>query len=164
MNKVSKIIIVFELLIIIFLSVVLIVKLSNKKTNKLDDNQTSSTTTTTAKPDIISVDEIIKNELIDIIEDAKNNTNKYSFISEEIKNNYYANLENFKIDAFSKYNDECYDFVATYNCKNEEDESCFYRGEVIGEKDEFGYKYNGSVKIDNNFKIISISEYTCNVN
>ena len=62
-------------------------------------------------------------------------------------------IENFKIDAFSKYNDECYDFVATYNCKNEEDESCFYRGEAIGEKDEFGYKYNGSVKIDNNFKI-----------
>lgn len=163
MNKVSKIIIVLELLIIIFLSVVLIVKLSNKKVN-LDDNQTSSTTTTSAKPDIISVDEIIKNELIDIIEDAKNNTNKYSFISDEIKNNYNANLENFKIDSLTKYNDECYDFEATYNCKNEEDESCFYRGEVIGEKDESGYKYTGSVKIDNNFKIASISEYTCNVN
>lgn len=163
MNKVSKIIIFLQLVIIIFLSVILIVKLSNKKVDKLDDNQTSSTTTS-AKPNIISVDEIIKNELIDIIEDAKNNTNKYSFISEEIKSNYYANLENFKIDSLIKYNDECYDFEATYNCKNEEDESCFYRGEVIGEKDELGYKYIGSVKIDNNFKIASINEYTCNVN
>lgn len=164
MNKVSKIIIALQLLIIIFLSVILIIKISNKKVNEIDTNQTSSSTTTDVKPDFINADEIIKNELMDIIEDAKNNGNKYSFISEEIKSNYYSNLENFKIDSLTKYNNECYDFEITYNCKTKEDDSCFYRGEVMSEKDESGYKYVGSIKIDNSFKIASISEYACNVN
>lgn len=159
------------ILVIIALAIILICRIIEEKDETGLVTTTTTTTSIPIKQDIISEDEIAKNMFVDLIDDAIKKSRKYNIIPENLVNDNFSHITDYKLINFNKYgevNEEnesrevCYDFTVNYLC-DDSSESCWYRSQSLGEDaDNNGYYKNvGSVTVNDSTQIISYSDYSC---